>query len=126
METHVKTLGLLHIVFGALGVLAALVILFVFGGIAGLVGAAAEAEDARIAVPILGSVGAIISVVLLVLALPGLLAGVGLLQFQPWARVLTIVLSVLELIHVPFGTALGVYGLWVLLSPNTEPLFRRV
>ena len=39
METHVKTLGILHIVFGALGVLAALVILLVFGGVAGIVGA---------------------------------------------------------------------------------------
>jgi len=54
-----------------------------------------------------------------------LIAGIGLLQFQPWARVLTIVLSVLYLIHVPFGTALGVYGLWALLSQDSERLFRR-
>jgi hypothetical protein len=37
---------------------------------------------------------------------------------------LTIVLSVLDLIHVPFGTALGIYGLWVLLSQGSERLFR--
>jgi hypothetical protein len=37
---------------------------------------------------------------------------------------LTIVLSAIELLHVPFGTALGIYGLWVLLSPPTEELFR--
>jgi hypothetical protein len=37
---------------------------------------------------------------------------------------LTIILSALHLFNVPFGTALGVYGFWVLLSPETEALFR--
>ena len=124
METHVKTLGILHIVFGALGVLAALVILLVFGGVAGIVGATSHIEDARIAVPILGGIGTFVFFVVLLLSLPGLIADIGLLQLRPWARILTIVLSIFELIHVPFGTALGVYGLWVLLSQGTERLFR--
>ena len=45
------------------------------------------------------------------------------MQFTPWARILTIVLSALNLINIPFGTALGVYGLWVLLNKDTERLF---
>lgn len=124
MESHVKTLGVLHIVLGSLGMVAALCLLLIFGGIAGLVGATDSTGDARIAVPILGGIGAFIFFVLLVLSLPGLIAGIGLLQFRPWARILTIVLSVLDLINVPFGTALGVYGLWVLLSQGSERLFR--
>jgi len=44
---------------------------------------------------------------------------------RPWARVLTIVISAFDLLHVPFGTALGVYGLWVLLSSQGEALFRK-
>jgi hypothetical protein len=124
METHVKTLGILHIVFGGLGVLAALVILLVFGGVAGLVGATSHVEDAHIAVPILGAIGSFVFFVVLALSLPGVIAGVGLLQFRQWARILTIILSIFELIHVPFGTALGIYGLWVLLSQGTERLFR--
>jgi hypothetical protein len=125
METHVKTLAVLHIVFGSLGVLVALGMVLLFGGIAGLVGATDTSGEAHIAIPILGSIGAFLFFLLLVLSLPGIIAGVGLLQFQPWARILTIVLSVLDLIHVPFGTALGVYGLWVLLSQGTERLFQR-
>jgi len=125
METRVKTLAVLHIVFGSLGVLVALGMLLLFGGIAGLVGATDTSGDAHIAIPVLGSIGAFLFFLLLVLSLPGIIAGVGLLQFQPWARILTIVLSVLDLIHVPFGTALGVYGLWVLLSQGTERLFQR-
>ena len=88
-----------------------------------MIGASDYDGAARVSVPIVGGIGAIIFFVLMVLSLPGVIAGVGLLQFRPWARILTIVLSVLDLIHVPFGTALGVYGLWVLLSQGSEQLF---
>lgn len=124
MEQHVKILGVLHIVFGSLGLLVALGMLLLFGGIAGLIGATDYSGDAHISIPIVGGIGAFIFFILLVLSLPGVIAGAGLLQFRPWARILTIVLSVLDLIHVPFGTALGVYGLWVLMSPESERLFR--
>ena len=33
-----------------------------------------------------------------------------------------IVISVLDLLNIPFGTALGIYGLWVLTKPETEAL----
>jgi len=124
METHVKTLGILHIVLGSLGVLGALIVLLIFGGIAGLVGVTDHSEDARFAIPILGGIGGLIFIGLMALSLPGIIVGVGLLRFRPWARILGIVVSVLDLIHVPFGTALGIYGFWVLLSPETERLFR--
>jgi hypothetical protein len=124
MATHVKTLGILHIVLGILGVCAGLIVLLVFGGIAGLVGATDTSGDARVAIPILGGIGGFVFLVLLVLSLPGIIAGIGLVEFRPWARIMTIVLSVLELAHIPFGTALGIYGLWVLLTSETEQLFR--
>ena len=95
----------------------------VFGGIAGIVGMNASTEEAFTAIPILSLIGGAVFLFTLVLAIPGLIAGIGLLSFKPWARILTIVLSVLELLHFPFGTALGVYGLWALLSPEGTALF---
>jgi hypothetical protein len=71
----------------------------------------------------LGGIGAFAFLVLLVISLPGLIAGIGLLQFKPWARILAIIVSALDLIHIPLGTALGIYGFWVLLSRETEMLF---
>jgi len=50
----------------------------------------------------------------------GLIAGWGLLQRAPWARMLAIVLGCVNLIHIPFGTALGIYTLWVLLPAEAE------
>jgi len=38
----------------------------------------------------------------------------GLFERQPWARTLGMVLGILALIRPPFGTALGIYTLWVL------------
>ncbi|HLJ77090.1 MAG TPA: zinc ribbon domain-containing protein [Acidobacteriaceae bacterium] len=41
--------------------------------------------------------------------------GIGLLRRAPWARMLAIVAAFLTLIKLPFGTALAIYTLWVLL-----------
>lgn len=124
MRDHVRILGYLHIVLGALGLLAALVVFTVFGGIAGIVGfAAPHNTDARIAIPILGIIGLVIAAFVLLLSLPGLIAGLGLLKYRSWARFLAIVLSAINLLNVPIGTAVGIYGLWVLLKPETERLF---
>ena len=122
MATHVKTLGVIHTIFGALGLFGAIVVLVIFGGLAGLAGTAQE-PDTQIAAPILGGIGGLISVVVVVFSLPGLITGIGLLQFRSWARTLGIVVSAVSLLGVPFGTALGIYGLWVLLNRETEPLF---
>jgi hypothetical protein len=59
-------------------------------------------------------------------AVLGLVAGFGLLQRQPWARSLTIILGCLNLIDMPFGTALGIYTLWVLLPAKSEEEYRQI
>ena len=125
MDTHVRLLGYLHIGFSILTALVGVGLLALFGGIAALV-AVTEGRtdpDALVAIPVLGAVGLFVCLLLVVLSIPGIIAGWGLLKFRAWARVLTIVLSAIQLLNVPFGTALGVYGLWVLLSDATEPLF---
>jgi hypothetical protein len=123
MRQHVKILAILHIVLGGLGVLAAIVVMAIFGGLAGLLSLSGRAPDMVIGSAALGVIGAVATIVVLVLSLPGLIAGIGLLSFQPWARILTIVISALELPGVPLHTALGIYGLWVLLSNDGAALF---
>jgi hypothetical protein len=121
MEQHVKILGVLYIVIGGLGVAAALIVFGIFGGIAGMARAGEHPE----AVPFLVLLGGFVMIVVLAVSAPSIIAGIGLLYFKSWARVLTIILSVIHLFSVPLGTALGIYGLWVLLQRETEPLFRR-
>jgi hypothetical protein len=123
MDTHVKVLAVLYILMGALGLCVALLIFFALGTVAGIVGMSASPEDAAIAVPLLGMGATALGVFLLLLSLPGIIAGWGLLKLRPWARVLGIVIAVVSLINFPIGTAIGVYGVWVLLTKETERMF---
>jgi hypothetical protein len=121
VETHVKVLAWLYIVFGVLGTFLGLGLMALLSVI-GVAGAASD-PDAWMALPILGFTGVALGAFILMLSLPGVIAGIGLLKYRPWARILTIVLSVLNLMNVPFGTILGVYGLYVMLSAEGARLF---
>src|SRR6478609_4014091 len=115
METHIKVLAVLHIVFGALGTLGAVSVLAVFG-LAGTLAGLTHGPGAIYVLPIIGLTGTALFVVILCISLPGLIAGIRLLKFKPWARVMMIVLSALHILNFPLGTVLGIYGLYVLLS----------
>lgn len=59
-------------------------------------------------------------------AVGGFAAGWGLLNRQPWARSLAIAMGIIALFfHIPFGTALGVYTLWVLLPAHSEEEYEK-
>jgi hypothetical protein len=122
VDTHVKVLGALQIALGSICLFAAIVLALVFVG--GL-GAASISDDpnAAIALPVIGITGGLLVTLLLLLSLPGIITGIGLLRLRPWARIMGIVLSILGLMAIPFGTIVGVYGLWVLFSSDTERLF---
>jgi hypothetical protein len=127
MRQHVTILGVLYIVLGTMGIIGAFVILLIFGGAAGVVGTVAQEEpDAEIAVPIIAVVGLGLFLLITILSVPGIVAGVGLIKFRPWARIFGLILSVLNLLHIPLGTIVGVYGLWVLLSSETEAVFKGI
>ena len=54
-----------------------------------------------------------------------LLIGSRLRRFREWARAFAIVLSVVDLFLIPFGTALGLYALWALIHERSKPLFEQ-
>jgi hypothetical protein len=125
MAQHIKAVGILHIAMSAMGLLAGIIILLIFGGLATLVGLNANDHDAAVAAPILGVIGVAIAAFLIVLSLPGFIAGWGLLSFRPWARTLTLVISAFDLLNVPLGTALAAYSFWALLSAEGSAMFDR-
>jgi len=116
MEKHVTILGILYIVFNALGIIAGIIIFTVMTG-AGIISGDEEA------MAITAIIGTVIGAFLLVLSLPGIIGGIGILKQQNWARILVLVLGFLNLLNIPFGTALGIYTLWVLLNDETIKLF---
>jgi len=123
MEQHVRVLAILNIVMGILGLLAAVIVLVAMGGVALIVGSDGDPDGAMVGTMI-GGIGALVSIFVAVLSVPGIIAGYGLLHHRSWAPMLSIVISALNLLSFPLGTALGIYGLWILLNENTKPLFR--
>jgi hypothetical protein len=119
VEQHVKILAWLNIVLGGLGVVIALFILVFFGGLA-----IAGTDNDPAAQGVLGAIGGFVFIIIAALSVPCVIAGIGLLKFRSWAQILTIIMSVLGIANFPFGTALGIYGLWVMLNKETKPLFR--
>lgn len=126
MRSHIKNLGILNIVMGSLTACIGLAALVVLGGLAGAIswsGVSATDDGSPFAAPIISLIGLGVAAFFVLLGLPSIIGGWGLLKLRPWARVFTLVLSGFHLLHVPFGTALGVYGFWVLLSDESKLIF---
>jgi hypothetical protein len=117
MRDHIRILGWCFIVYSAIIVLVG----FGIGSIVMFGGAISGDHEA---IFITSAVGAAIACFLIVISLPGMLAGIGLLKLRPWGRIVAIIVGVLHILSFPLGTALGVYTLWVLLNVETEALFR--
>jgi len=118
LERHVKVLGILWVVLSALRL------------IPGLIGVSLGSHFLRF-VPfnfrgIVAPIAAMVGMALVASAAVGIVVGWGLLDRRPWARILAIVMAVISLLHVPFGTALGIYTLWVLLPGDSEQEYRRL
>ena len=62
----------------------------------------------------------VVGIFILAKAACGFIAGWGLMHREPWARVVALVLGFISLFNVPFGTAVGVYTLWVLLPAQSQ------
>jgi hypothetical protein len=118
VSRHVRLLAVLWLAAGALRLVCAAAIYMV-----------GRFVVMNIAMPGLpsGLAGGMISLVgsfFLLKAILAFVAGWGLLEFQPWARMYTLVLGFIALLFPPFSTALGIYTLWVLLPEQSEREYR--
>ena len=62
------------------------------------------------------AISGILGTVVLLVSAATAAAGVGLMQYQSWGRTLALIMAAVMIIKVPFGTAIGIYAFWVLLS----------
>lgn len=116
MEKHLTLVAVLNIGFGVLGILAALIVFVI------LVGAGIISGDEE-AMTITSIVGTAIAGFLTITSIPQIIGGIGLLKRWQWARILMLIIAVLDLFNIPFGTCIGIYTLWVLLNDETAKLF---
>lgn len=116
MEKHVQIVAILQIICGILGILIGIICFIAIAG-GGMLSGDYEA------IWITSMVATFLAIFFIVLSIPALVGGIFLLKKANWARILVIIISVLNLINIPIGTIIGAYSLWVLLNAETTKLF---
>jgi hypothetical protein len=119
VKRQITIIAALHIGFGSIFLLVGILGFIFFTGI-GIASCDPEA------VGILGILGFVGLLLMSLLAVPGIVAGVGLLKYRPWARILTMIVSCFYLFAVPIGTAFGVYCLWIMTENTAKDAFENV
>lgn len=120
VAAHLHLLWVLQIVWGSIGVLLGVSTLILAAG-AAAIGWTTDGNE--VAAGITALAFAVCALVLLLAGAANAWAGKGLERLQPNGRLATLLLSVPNLFVLPFGTALGVYALWVLLHEDTRAMF---
>jgi hypothetical protein len=119
MQKHITVLGALYVGWSILHIIGAIVVFLILAG-----GSALSRNPHAF---VLGTtLGTIIATVLLLKGIPELIGGIGLLKNRSWSRILILILGCINLLHIPLGTALGVYTLWVLTKNESVTLLSGV
>jgi hypothetical protein len=115
VQKHIEFLGVLYLIWGALAGLLGVAAFALAAGAGMIVTTASQADDnARMAAGLTAATFAILGIVALVWGALHAVTGRALRRRVPWSRAAALTLAVVNLLLLPFGTALGVYTLWVL------------
>jgi hypothetical protein len=124
LQEQIRTVGKIFIGFGIFGAVASAGILVAFGGPSGLLAFDVDAKHNDLTtIPLERLIAAAYIAFSLVMAVPLVLVGRGILRWQLWAHTGGILAAAASVLLFPIGTAIGIYALWVMLVPETEPLF---
>ncbi|WP_420645088.1 hypothetical protein [Candidatus Leptofilum sp.] len=109
LEKHVTMLGWLHLGLNLFTLFIGVLVFFILIG-AGMLSGNGEAMS------VLALVGIFVLGILVLVSIPGMITGWGLLKRKSWSRLLALIIGFLSLMNIPLGTLLGVYTFWVLLA----------
>jgi cation transport ATPase len=118
MESHKRILGILYIVSGMLHLLGMLFLSMFFSIIFPMIFENADIDDQWVLVWVVPFLQTIAVIVILLVAIPSVIGGWGILAQRKWAMTLVLILGCLKLFSFPFGTALGIYTIWVYVEEN--------
>jgi len=116
MEKHINVVAALQI---GLSIFTLLMVILTYSFMT-LIAGFVDEPDGQMVITIIGKV---VATFLTLVAIPGLIAGLGLYKRKEWARILTLVISVIAIFNFPFGTAIGIYSIWALIQPETVAAF---
>lgn len=118
MEKHIQIVAALRIGFSILGLIIGLLLYSLIFFLGDFI----NDDDVKVVFTIIAKV---VLVVIIMLSIPGIIAGIGLLKRKEWARILTLIISVIDLINFPVGTAVGACSIWALVQPEVVEHFKQ-
>ncbi|MGH9704790.1 MAG: hypothetical protein ACRD4K_15555 [Candidatus Acidiferrales bacterium] len=127
MDNHLRILGILWILRGVIHAFGGVWLAFM--GSAFLPNIINSFPRVFVGMPfgrLVGSSLAFGGFIAVVFGLLDVLTGWALLQHEQWGRTLALVMGVIILLRFPFGTALGIYTLIILLPQQSEEEYRRL
>jgi hypothetical protein len=117
----VHLLGILQLVWGAIGLLLGVsTLMLAIGAMA--IGFTSEGREIPAGVTAAGF--AVCAAALLAAGFGNAWAGSAIQRRQPFGRMAALGLAIPNLFVLPFGTALGIYAMWVLLHDETRGMFQ--
>jgi hypothetical protein len=122
VSSQVDFLGVLFIVWGLLTALVGVSTLALGVGAVALITSAARGGG-QVAAGLTAVVFTTLAVIAIGWGAAHVIAGVPLRRHKPWARVMALALGSVDLLLLPYGTALGAYALYVLLGEGARRLF---
>src|SRR5688572_15889913 len=123
MSTHVECVAVLMIVWGALTTIVGLFTLALGMAAAALFASAGGEGGGHFAAGLTAATFAALAMIAIVWGLMHVVVGVPLRRRRHWSRLGALMLGSVDLALLPYGTALGAYTLWALLSEDGKKLF---
>src|SRR5665213_3223795 len=113
MAAQVDLLGILFIIWGLLTALVGISTLALGAGAVALITSASRGGGGQMAAGVTAAVFLVLAAMAIVWGAAHVAIGVPLRRRQPSARILALVLGSVDLLLLPYGTALGCYALYV-------------
>jgi hypothetical protein len=123
LSSHVDFVGVLFIIWGILTTLVGLSTLALAVAAASIITSASRGGGGQFAAGVTAAAFMTLAVIAIVWGLAHVAVGIPLRRRHHAARVLALVLGAIDLLLLPYGTALGCYALWVLLNEEGKKLF---
>ena len=123
MSSHVDLVGILFILWGLMTTLVGLSTLALGVGAVALIASGAASGGEQFAAGITAATFTALALIAILWGAAHIVVGVPLRHHRHWSRVAALVLGSVDLVLLPYGTAVGCYALWVLLSEPAKRLF---
>jgi hypothetical protein len=123
MSSHVDFVGVLFIIWGVLTALVGVSTLSLGVAAIALIASATHGGGRQVAAGLTAAAFTTLALIAILWGAAHIMVGVPLRRHKPWSRLIALALGSVDLLLLPYGTALGCYALWTLLSEEGKRLF---